>query len=199
MFTGIIEGIGEVVGGAPSASGMRIRIACRLDLSDTKIGDSIALNGVCLTAIDVARDGLSVDVSQETLNCTTGFRQGDRVNLEKALRASDRLGGHWVSGHVDGVGTVARFEAIGEHALLQITPPYDLARYIARKGSIAVNGVSLTVNEVAAADHTFSANLIPHTLRATNLGDLQHGSRVNLEIDMLARYAERLAQFGAAG
>lgn len=201
MFTGIIEGIGEVVGSMPSTSGLRIRIACRLDLSDMKVGDSIAVNGACLTAIAVEREVLSVDVSQETLNCTTGFGQGDQVNLEKALRASDRLDGHWVSGHVDGVGTVGRFEAIGEHALLQIAPPRDLAKYIARKGSIAVNGVSLTVNEVQppAADAAFRVNLIPHTLRATNLGGLRQGGKVNLEIDMLARYAERLAQFGAAG
>jgi len=137
--------------------------------------------------------GFAADVSQETLNCTTGFAAGSKVNLEKSLRLADPLGGHLVSGHIDGVGTVMRFEASGENRLLAVTAPHELAKYIARKGSVAVNGVSLTVNAVNG--NAFEINLIPHTLQATNLNELTLGSRVNLEVDLLARYAERLVEY----
>jgi riboflavin synthase len=145
----------------------------------------------------VARDEgtFEADLSQETLACTTGLATGARVNLEKALRLADRLGGHLVSGHVDGVGEVRRIEPAGENRLLRIAAPDFLARYLARKGSVAVNGASLTVNEVEGS--AFSVNLIPHTLAATNLGGLRVGDRVNLEADQIARYVERLRQFGA--
>jgi riboflavin synthase len=176
---------------------VRLRIeAGGLALADVAAGDSIAVNGVCLTAVAVGRDTFDADVSQETLSCTTGFAAGARVNLEKALRLADRLGGHLVSGHVDGVGEVTQFDPAGDSRVLRITPPAVTARYIARKGSVAVNGVSLTVNEVNEAG--FSVNLIPHTLTATNLGGLRVGDRVNLEADQIARYVERLRQFRGA-
>lgn len=167
--------------------------AGRLDLSDVNMGDSIAVNGVCLTAIALTPSTFTVDVSAETLRCTDGFVPGAEVNLEKAMRPIDRLGGHIVSGHVDGVGAVARFQPIGESHLLEIDAPANLARYIAAKGSITVQGVSLTVNAVEGV--RFSINLIPHTLAMTTLKHLKPGSRVNLEIDMVARYVERLTQF----
>ncbi len=191
MFSGIVAAIGRVSAVTPAAGGARVRIeAGGLDLREVAVGDSIAVNGVCLTV--AARKGrtFEADVSRETLACTTGFAAGGRVNLEQALRLTDRLGGHLVSGHVDGVGTVMRVEPAGESRLLAVAVPKGLARYIARKGSIAVNGVSLTVNAVGKSK--FSVNLIPHTLAVTNLGGLRAGDRVNLEADMLARYAERL-------
>ena len=196
MFTGIVAAVGRIAGAAPAQGGARLRVeGGGLPLDDVAVGDSIAVNGVCLTV--VARDpaAFEADVSQETLNCTAGFPAGARVNLEKALRLADRLGGHLVSGHVDGVGKVARFELAGDSRLLSVVAPADLAKYIARKGSIAVNGVSLTVNAVNGAE--FSVNLIPHTLRATGLQDLGAGDPVNLEVDLLARYVERLRQFDA--
>jgi riboflavin synthase len=171
--------------------GRRLEIdAGKLGLADVAKGDSIAVDGVCLTVI--ARKGrvFAVDVSRETLSCTAGFSTGDRVNLEKAMRASDRLGGHFVSGHVDGVGTVMRVASAGASRVMAFKAPAGLAKYIARKGSITVNGVSLTVNTVKMAE--FTVNLVPHTLSATNLGELRAGDRVNLEVDMLARYLERL-------
>lgn len=195
MFTGIIETVGTIGRIAPSATGYRAAISSALDLQDSKAGDSIAVNGVCLTVVAIEQNVFGVDVSAETISCTSGFEQDDVVNLEKALRASDRLGGHWVSGHIDGVGEVVQFEAAGDNALLRITPPHDLMKYIARKGSITLNGVSLTVNTLDG--ESFSVNLIPHTLQATNLHALRRGSKVNLEIDMLARYVERLVQLGA--
>ena len=164
-----------------------------LDFSDVAVGDSIAVNGVCLTAVALTSDSFSVDVSAETLRCTSGFALGAQVNLEKALRLMDRLGGHLVSGHVDGVGNVTRFEPVGESTLLQIEAPLALARYIITKGSITVNGVALTVNKVDGA--RFSLNLIPHTLQMTTLKHLTVGALVNLEGDMIARYVERLTQF----
>jgi len=193
MFTGIIAAVGTVREVEPAAGGVRVTIdAGTLDLTGVRSGDSIAVDGVCLTAVKLQSSGFEADVSQETLNCTTGFAAGARVNLEKSLRLADPLGGHLVSGHVDGMGTVTRFEASGENRLLAVAAPRELAKYIARKGSIAVNGVSLTVN---AVNHSaFEINLIPHTLQATNLKGLTIGSRVNLEVDLLARYVERLSE-----
>lgn len=191
MFGGIVAAVGTVRAAKPARGGLRIVVdAGRLGLKDVAVGDSIAVNGACLTV--VARKGrlFQADVSRETLACTTGFAAGQRVNLEKALRASDRLGGHLVSGHVDGTGTVVRTTAAGGNRLLAVQVPKALAKYAARKGSIAVNGVSLTVNAVNGAE--FEVNLIPHTLAASNLGALRAGDRVNLEVDMLARYIERL-------
>jgi riboflavin synthase len=191
MFTGIIAAVGAVREVKPAAGGVRVAIdTAALVLADVRSGDSIAVDGVCLTAVRLQSSGFEADVSQETLNCTTGFAAGAKVNLEKSLRLADRLGGHLVSGHVDGVGTVTRFEASGDNRLLAVAAPRELAKYIARKGSIAVNGVSLTVNAVNGS--AFDINLIPHTLQATNLNGLTIGSRVNLEVDLLARYIERL-------
>jgi riboflavin synthase len=199
MFTGIIQAVGHIVSVTPlSGADARVVIdAGGLDLADVALGDSIAANGVCLTVVALATTQTppcySVDVSGATFSCTTGFSAGGRVNLEKALRLSDRLGGHLVSGHVDGVGEVLALTRIGESHRFDIRAPEALARYLAAKGSIAVNGVSLTVNTVD--DRDFSINLIPHTLEHTALGDLQPGSRVNLEADMLARYADRLMAY----
>jgi riboflavin synthase len=193
MFTGIIAAVGAVREVKPAAGGVRVAIdTAALALADVRSGDSIAVDGVCLTAVRLQSSGFEADVSQETLNCTTGFAAGAKVNLEKSLRLADRLGGHLVSGHVDGVGTVTRFEASGDNRLLAVAAPRELAKYIARKGSIAVNGVSLTVNAVNGS--AFDINLIPHTLQATNLNGLTIGSRVNLEVDLLARYVERLSE-----
>jgi len=199
MFTGIIQTVGQIISVTPLAGAdARVVIdAGGLDLADVALGDSIAANGVCLTvvALDTTQvpPRYSVDVSGETFACTTGFAAGRRVNLEKALRLSDRLGGHLVSGHVDGVGEVLALTRIGESHRFDIRAPESLARYLAAKGSIAVDGVSLTVNTVNGGD--FSINLIPHTLEHTALGDLTPGSRVNLEADMLARYADRLMAY----
>ena len=195
MFSGIIAAVGTVREVKPADGGARITVdAGTLDVSDVAIGDSFAVNGVCLTVVALAALRLAFDVSRETLDCTTGFAPGARVNLEKSLRLADRLGGHWVSGHVDGVGGVVRCDAVGDNRLLAIEAPRELAKYIARKGAIAVNGVSLTVNAVNGS--VFEVNLIPHTLKASNLNSLAMGAKVNLEVDMLARYAERLAEFG---
>jgi riboflavin synthase len=194
MFTGIIETVGCVREVRPAPGGVRIVIdAGALSLADVKAGDSIAVNGVCLTAVALAGPQVEFDVSRETLECTADFAQGAPVNLEKALRLADRLGGHLVSGHVDGVGRVVGFEAAGDNRRLVVDAPREIARYIARKGSVAVNGVSLTVN---AVDGTrFEINLIPHTLAATNLHALTVATEVNIEIDLLARYTERLGEF----
>ncbi|MBL8541414.1 MAG: riboflavin synthase [Betaproteobacteria bacterium] len=191
MFTGIVEAVGHVSRIVPAANGFRVTIEARaLDLADVAVGDSIAVNGCCLTVVDLAKGSFAMDVSQETLDCTAGLQQGTEVNLEKALRLSDRLGGHLVTGHVDGVGTVAEFVAEGDSRRLTVAVPVSLARFIARKGSVTINGVSLTVNEASAA--TFGVNLIPHTLAVTNLKDLAPGARVNLEVDLIARYVEQL-------
>ena len=191
MFTGIIAAVGRIAARAPSAEGVRLHVETgALALDDVTVGASIAVNGVCLTVVALGDAGFEADVSRETLNCTAGFAVGARVNLEKALRLSDRLDGHLVSGHVDGVGKVSRFDAAGDNRLLAIVAPAELARYLARKGSIAVDGVSLTIN--ALIESEFVVNLIPHTLRATSLHDLRVGDGVNLEVDLLARYAERL-------
>jgi riboflavin synthase len=191
MFTGIIEAVGRINQVEKRDKGVRLTIASdRLDFSDVAVGDSIAANGVCLTVIALSGNAYTVDVSQESLNCTVGLGEPGEVNLEKAMRLSDRLGGHLVSGHVDGVGEVVKFEPVGESHQLVIRAPGDISRFIAPKGSITVNGVSLTVNEVR--DGTFSINLIPHTVEVTTLKYLKPGARVNLEVDMLARYVDRL-------
>ena len=192
MFSGIVSAVGTVREAQRTPGGVRIVVdAGRLGLRDVSVGDSVAVNGTCLTVVARIGRTFRADVSRETLACTTGFAAGGRVNLEKALRATDRLGGHMVGGHVDGVGAVKRIGRSGGNRVVAVTAPKTLAKYIARKGSITVNGVSLTVNEAKGA--TFTVNLIPHTLKATNLGGLREGDKVNLEVDMLARYAERLA------
>lgn len=191
MFTGIVQAQGHVAVFESGAAGARLRIdGGGLDMADVALGDSIAVDGCCLTVIEFDASGFTVDVSQETLDCTAGFAPGARVNLEKALRANDRLGGHLVTGHVDGVGEVVRITASGDNRRYEFRMPVALARYVARKGSVTVNGVSLTVN--AVGDDRFEVNLIPHTLAVTNLGRLEAGSRVNLEIDLIARYVERM-------
>ena len=192
MFTGIVETMGQVRHVQASAAGARIVIGCgNLRLDDVRIGDSIAVNGCCLTVVKLEPDAFHVDVSQETLSATTGFAHGDPVNLEKALRLSDRLGGHLVTGHVDARGEVTRLEPAGESRLVEIRVPAGLQRYLARKGSVTVNGVSLTVNRVA--EDRFEVNLIPHTLHVTTLKHLRVGSPVNLEVDLLAKYLEQLS------
>jgi len=194
MFSGIIADIGSIKQATDRNGGLRLVIVTKaLDLSDVQLGDSIAVNGICLTVIERTADTFIVEVSRETLNCTVGLdAQGAPVNLEKALRLADRLGGHLVSGHVDGVGEVIEFTDLGESWKLVVRAPQELAKYIAIKGSITINGVSLTINQVN--DNEFSVNLIPHTLAMTNLKNLRAGSRVNLEIDLIARYVERMMQ-----
>jgi riboflavin synthase len=191
VFTGIIEAIGRVAAVSPAGESAALTIdAAGLDMSDVAIGDSIACNGVCLTVTSRVPKGFTVDVSQETLRVTAGFSAGRAINLEKSLRLSDRLGGHLVSGHVDGVGHVTTVKPVEGNREIIVRFSAELGRYIARKGSIAINGVSLTVNVVTT--DTFSVNLIPHTLAVTNLQDLKQGDRVNLEIDLVARYVERM-------
>jgi len=191
MFSGIVAATGRISHILAAEKGLRLTIeAGSLGLDDVALGDSIAVSGVCLTVISRESDHFAVDVSRETLDCTVGLDAPGEVNLEKALRLSDRLGGHLVSGHVDGVGEVAKFEPVGESYELVIRAPQSLARYIARKGSVTVDGVSLTVNRVDGAE--FSINLIPHTLSVTTLRRLAPGSRVNLEVDLVARYVERM-------
>ena len=195
MFTGIVDSVGRIASVVSGSDGMRIVIeAATLDLGDVSIGDSMAVNGCCLTVVDIAGATMRFDVSAETLSCTNGLDRPGRVNLEKSLRMGERLGGHLMTGHVDGVGAVARFAraTAGSNALLEVDVPDELAHLVARKGSIAVDGVSLTINAISGS--RFSANLIPHTLEATTLGGLSPGARVNLEVDLIARYVERLHQ-----
>ena len=201
MFTGIITSVGKISHVQPLETGVRLTIeAPGLKLTDVALGDSIAHGGVCLTVIAKKRTSYQIDVSRETLDCTVGLEEvGGEVNLEKAMRLSDFIGGHLVSGHVDGVGEVEKFEAIGESHELVIKAPKRLAKYIARKGSITVDGVSLTTNRVGGkGGRRFSINLIPHTVEVTTLRRLKAGSRVNLEIDLIARYVERMLTAGAA-
>lgn len=194
MFSGIIAAIGQIREVTPREVGFRLTVEARgLDLSDVALGDSIACNGVCLTVVDRDERQFMVDVSPESLRCTVGLSAPGPINLEKALRLSDRLGGHLVSGHVDGVGDVLRFDPIGDNRELEIRAPAELAKYIAQKGSVTVNGTSLTTNTVNGCD--FTINLIPHTLEATTLGRIKPGDKVNLEIDLIARYCERLLSF----
>ena len=191
MFTGIIQAVGRVAEFKPTGQSAALTIdAAGLDMSDVAAGDSIACNGVCLTVTALVPGGFSVDASQETLKVTAGFSAGARINLEKSLRLADRLGGHLVSGHVDGSGVVATVKPVDGNREITIRFPAELDRYIARKGSITVNGVSLTINSVTA--DTFSVNLIPHTLAVTNLEEVKEGDGVNLEVDLVARYLERM-------
>ncbi len=194
MFTGIVNAVGTITRIENGNDSARIAIAAgKLDLSDVALGDSIAVSGPCLTVIAHGKSEFVVDVSSETLARTTlgSKRLGDGVNLEKALRLSDRLGGHLVSGHVDGVGTVADRIARDDYVQFRVEAPGDLARYIATKGSISIDGVSLTINRTGTND--FDLMIIPHTLNETTLGGLKPGHKVNLEIDLIARYLERLA------
>jgi riboflavin synthase len=194
MFTGIIQAIGQIETIQESTGDIQISInANSLGLNDVKVGDSIAVNGVCLTVTQLNQLQFTVDVSKETLSVTTGLDQKGLVNLEKALRLDDRLGGHLVSGHVDGVGKVVKFEPVNDCWLLVIEAPHAISKYIARKGSICVDGVSLTINTVEK--DVFSINIIPHTLEKTTLGELKAGSQINLEIDQIARYVERMQQW----
>ncbi|MDD2546267.1 MAG: riboflavin synthase [Burkholderiaceae bacterium] len=207
MFTGIITGMGRIaavhaLGDSPT-HGKRLTLETPSGyLDDVGLGDSIALNGACMTvtSLDLAQRQFTVDVSAESFDKTTGLDQPGPVNLEKALRANDRLGGHLVSGHVDGIGQVSHFAEVGESWELRILAPRALGRYLAYKGSIVVNGVSLTVNRIAdqAEGCEVSINLIPHTVENTALGHLHTGARVNLEIDLIARYVERMMSAPAA-
>jgi riboflavin synthase len=194
MFTGIIQTVGQIERAAAMGDDIKLSISCaKLNLQDVSIGDSIAVNGVCLTAISLNDTHFEAHVSKETLSVTVSLDKPNAVNLEKALRLSDRLGGHLVSGHVDGVGEVVHFEQLGDCWRLDIRAPHAISKYIAVKGSICVNGVSLTVNSVAG--DVFSMNLIPHTLENTTLKFLNVGSFVNLEVDQIARYVERMAEW----
>jgi riboflavin synthase len=204
MFTGIITGLGRIVAiqslGSSSDHGKRLTIETPAGyLDDVGLGDSIALNGACMTAtsLDLPLNRFTIDISAESLAKTTGLAETGRINLEKALRAHDRLGGHIVSGHVDGIGRVTHFAEVGESWELRILAPRELGKYLAYKGSITVNGVSLTVNKVNdlpgdTGGTELSINLIPHTVQNTALGQLAAGSHVNLEIDLIARYVERM-------
>jgi len=198
MFTGIIEAIGEIKRVEQQQGDVRLTVSTNeLDLSDAQLGDSIAVNGVCLTAIELTPGQFVADVSNETLSATTmgSIKAGSAVNLECALQAQTRLGGHMVSGHVDGVGQVIERKADARSVRFTFAMPKELARYVAQKGSICIDGISLTVNTVD--DESFSVNIVPHTLEMTTLGDRQVGDSVNLEVDVIARYLERLMLGGA--
>jgi len=193
MFTGIIQAVGEIKTIEQQAGDFRLQVATKdLDLADVQLGDSIAVNGVCLTAVALTNDSFTADVSNETIACTTfaDLKIGMSVNLEKALTPMTRLGGHLVSGHVDGIGKVITRVQDGRSERFDIEAPAELAKYIATKGSICINGISLTVNSVDGS--VFSLNIVPHTLQETNMGSYQKASLVNLEVDVIARYLERL-------
>ena len=200
MFTGIVAAVGKISSVQPLEGGLDAGVRLDIDagglpLSDVALGDSIAINGACMTVVSKTDRAFAVDVSRESLNCTVGLDAPGEVNLEKALTLAERLGGHLVSGHVDGLGQVHTFEAVGESWELVIDAPRELARFLAFKGSVVVNGVSLTVNrvdDIEAGVCRFSINLIPHTISVTTLKHLQAGSKVNLEIDLIARYVERM-------
>ncbi|MBN3755351.1 riboflavin synthase [Paraburkholderia sp. Tr-20389] len=199
MFTGIVAAVGRIASITPLGnepdSGVRLHVeAGGLDMDDVQLGDSIAIQGACMTVIEKSAASFDVDVSRESLNRTVGLGETREVNLEKALRSHDRLGGHIVSGHVDGLGTVTRFARVGESHELRVLAPRDIGKYLAYKGSVTVNGVSLTVNSVEDRDDgcEFSINLIPHTVEVTTLKALKEGTQVNLEIDLIARYVERM-------
>tara|TARA_Y100000746_G_scaffold196666_1_gene178985 strand:+ start:1553 stop:2155 length:603 start_codon:yes stop_codon:yes gene_type:complete len=193
MFTGIIQAKGSIREVSSSEEGARLKInSNELNFLDSKVGDSIAVDGVCLTATEVAEDWFSADVSNETMSCTTfsELRQGQNVNLEKSLRLNQGIDGHLVSGHVDGIGEVNSIDKDGESIRIKIEVQNDIVKYIAKKGSICVNGVSLTINSVE--NNIFDVNIVPHTFSVTTLGELKLNSIVNLEIDQVARYVERL-------
>lgn len=200
MFTGIITDVGEIVSTTPTAQGQlhRLRIACRYDQTTIADGASIACNGVCLTVvasgIDQGKAWFDVDAAAETLRLTTakGWGKGTRLNLERALKIGDELGGHIVAGHVDGIGTIVSRDDLPDMARFELRAPRELARFVAAKGSITLDGVSLTVN--TAIDDVFSVLIIPHTLKVTTLGDWRAGSQINLEVDLMARYAARLTE-----
>jgi riboflavin synthase len=203
MFTGIVAAVGKITSITPLTGGLEAGVHLKIDagglpLADVALGDSIAINGACMTVVDKTDSMFAVDVSRESLNCTAGLDAAGEVNLEKALTLAERLGGHLVSGHVDGLGVVHSFETVGESRELVIDAPQDLAKFLAFKGSVVVNGVSLTVNRVEDLDAAgqkvcrFSINLIPHTIAVTTLKHLHAGSKVNLEIDLIARYVERM-------
>ena len=201
MFTGIVAAVGRIEAVTPLGSatdadtGVRLTVASGgLDLADVELGDSISIQGACMTVIEKSASSFAVDVSRESLNKTAGLSEPGDVNLEKALRAHDRLGGHLVSGHVDGLGEVTHFAPVGESHELRILASRDIGKYLAYKGSVTVNGVSLTVNTVNDRPDgcEFSINLIPHTVEVTTLRHLLAGAKVNLEIDLIARYVERI-------
>lgn len=211
MFTGIVQGVGRIAAAERKGDGVRLAVDTGVyDVADVAAGESIAVNGCCSTVVEVHGATLQFDVSAETLRCTTGLDRAGDVNLERAMQLSDRLGGHLMTGHVDGIGTVMRCEPVGapsepkgepsapegdplSSTLLEVEVPAALARFIAPKGSIAIHGVSLTVN--AVDDTRLTVNLVPHTLAATNLKRLARGDRVNLEIDLIARYVERMFSY----
>ncbi len=204
MFTGIVQAVGRIAATERKGDGVRLTVDTGVyDAADVAVGESIAVNGCCLTVVEVHGATLHFDVSAETLRCTSGLDRAGDVNLERAMQLSDRLGGHLMTGHVDGVGTVVRCERVVDllepaaeilsSTLLEVEAPAALARFIASKGSIAIHGVSLTVNGVD--DTRFAVNLIPHTLAATNLKRLALDDRVNLEIDLIARYVERMMSY----
>jgi len=199
MFTGIVAAVGTITSVTPLGSsadaGVRLAIHARgLPMDDVALGDSISLNGACMTVVEKTEQGFTVDVSRESLNLTAGLDAPGEVNLEKALTLAERLGGHLVSGHVDGLGVVRKFEPVGESWELIVEAPRALGKFLAYKGSIVVNGVSLTVNRVEDVESgcRFSINLIPHTIQVTTLKHLRVDSKVNLEIDLIARYVERM-------
>ena len=199
MFTGIIEATGQLAESLATGSDRRLRIDTQgVDLSHVQLGDSIAVNGCCLTAVDLDGNSFAADVSIESLERTTlgGLSIGDRVNLERALTLATPLGGHLVSGHVDGVGEVVSRTPAGRSEVWRFRAPDSLAHYIAEKGSVAIDGISLTVNEVAGSE--FAVNIVPHTAAVTTLGDYQPGHLINIEVDLVARYLERLLQGNAA-
>lgn len=193
MFTGIIQSVGEIATIEAKGDDAHVRVLTnKLDLADVQLGDSIAVNGVCLTAVELPGDGFWADVSGETLSCTTfkTLTVGTKTNLEKALTPTTRLGGHLVSGHVDGIGKVVERFNDGRSVRFHIQTPDEMAKYIAEKGSVCVDGISLTVNAVKGA--VFELNIVPHTLQETTMGQFKVGTEVNLEVDIIARYLERL-------
>lgn len=200
MFTGLVAAVGrivrtEVLPGQDAQAGLRLDIdAGGLGLDDVSIGDSIALQGACMTVVALAGNRFTVDISRESLNRTVGLDHEGEVNLEKSLRIGDQIGGHLVSGHVDGLGQITRFATVGESKELVVRVPKEMARYMAYKGSVAINGISLTVNQVGDTDNgcEISLNIIPHTQAVTTLRNVKEGDWVNLEIDMIARYVERM-------
>ncbi|WP_047514258.1 riboflavin synthase [Methylophilus sp. Q8] len=191
MFTGIIQTVGRIAEVVPHGEDCALRIeAAELGMQDVQLGDSIAVNGVCLTVTEFDAHAFQVMVSKATLDVTTGLGQPGPVNLEKALRLADRLGGHLVTGHVDGIGTITALQEVGECWLLKIRAPHAISKYVAKKGSLCVNGISLTVNEISQDE--VSINLIPHTMQHTIMQYAKAGDPVNLEIDLIARYVERM-------